>query len=264
MRKVYRFENNRDYWDRRWTEAGQDRDGFENLDVYPVKYAEMVIPGSSGPVLEIGAGLGRVIKHYRSRGVPVIGIERSLVAVDSMVHPKHGNEPVPACQADARHLPFADNFFAAVVAFGLYHNFETGLDDGIREAARVLKPGGRFCISMRPDNLEMRLNERYWQWKNTNGRKPDRQFHKLLVGENEFADILARHGLKTEAMHRARNLSILYRLPLLRKDGRDESENRSRGYRLNGAGRFLDSMLTGLFPASFCNVLVYTGCKEET
>ena len=264
MRKVFRHEHNRDYWDRRWTEAGRDRPGFENLDVYPVKYAEMALRDDTrpGPVLEIGAGLGRVVKHYRAQGVPMLGIERSLVAVQSMVHPQNNEAPVPACQADALALPFGEGQFRAVLAFGLYHNFETGLETGLAEAARVLRPGGRFCISMRPDNLEMRLNERYWRWKNRKHKGPRDRFHKLLVAEREFKHLLATHDLATESLHRARNVSILYRFPFLRLRGRDESENRSRGYRLNLAGRILDTILTTLFPASFCNVLVYVGRKE--
>jgi demethylmenaquinone methyltransferase/2-methoxy-6-polyprenyl-1,4-benzoquinol methylase len=51
----------------------------------------------------------------------------------------------PLCAADAMNLPFADASVDAVtVAFGI-RNFET-LDLGLRELARVVRPGGRVVI----------------------------------------------------------------------------------------------------------------------
>lgn len=48
-------------------------------------------------------------------------------------------------QADTQHLPFADNSFDIVtVAFGLRNVEDT--DEGLRELARVCKPGGRVGI----------------------------------------------------------------------------------------------------------------------
>ncbi len=52
---------------------------------------------------------------------------------------------IPLCQADALRLPFADASFDVVsVGYGV-RNFQD-LDAGLREMARVLKPGGRAVI----------------------------------------------------------------------------------------------------------------------
>ena len=64
MKRVVRTVPNEQYWDRRWRETGRDPDCFEDLSIYPIRYAEMVMNGSSDLVLELGAGLGRVLKHY--------------------------------------------------------------------------------------------------------------------------------------------------------------------------------------------------------
>ena len=56
------------------------------------------------------------------------------------------NREVPKVAGDAMHLPFADEVFDAVtISYGLrnIHDFEAGL----REMARVTKPGGRLTVN---------------------------------------------------------------------------------------------------------------------
>ncbi|HET6710289.1 class I SAM-dependent methyltransferase, partial [Amycolatopsis sp.] len=54
---------------------------------------------------------------------------------------------VDARRADATDLPFENGVFDAVVCFTMLHHVPTtSLQDAIfAEAARVLRPGGRFC-----------------------------------------------------------------------------------------------------------------------
>jgi SAM-dependent methyltransferase len=261
VRHVYRWEDNADYWDRRWAESGADRDHFEDLTIYPIRYAEMVMTDRSKKALEVGCGLGRVVLHYRRQGFAVSGIERSRIAV-AKVRERYPDADVR--EGDALNLPFPDGAFDVVMAFGVYHNLESGVDTGLSEVSRCLSRGGRFCISMRPDNVEMRLNEVYWRWRNRRMRKGDRYFHKVLVGEREFKEMLAKVGLVTDGIHRARNVSLLYRLPFLRSreatKGSEEAR-RSTGYRLNVVGRFVDRILCRLFPYHTANVLVFIGHK---
>jgi SAM-dependent methyltransferase len=261
VKKVYRSEDNRSYWNRRWTEANEDANEFIDLNIYPVSYANQVISRVPGKIIEIGCGLGRLVKHYHSRGREIVGIERSEVAVEKIL----ANSPhLDVRYGDATALGFDAEEFDIALAFGVYHNFETGLDKGLSEVARILKPGGHFVISMRPDNIEMILNEWYWIWKNGRTNNTGRVFHKLLVKEGEFKELLARNGLVTTSVHRARNLSILYRLPFLQSrdiKGAPESLRRAKGYNLNTFGIFADRILTKAFPASFCNVLVFEGRK---
>lgn len=262
MKKVYRFEGNHAYWDRRWSEAGEDAGEFQDLTIYPIRYAENVMSRVPGRILEIGCGLGRVVKHYHARGREIVGIERSNVAVERMRDRSPG---LDVRVGDALTLDFPDNSFDIALAFGVYHNFESGLKQGLAEIARILKPGGRFVISMRPHNVEMILNEWYWRRKNAQTKESNSSFHKLLVTDGEFKTLLAQHGLITDAVYRARNMSILFRLPFLQSGdvkNAPESLRRAKGYRLNVVGRVIDRLLTAVFPSQFCNVLVFEGHKE--
>lgn len=108
-----------------------------------------VAPGMR--VLETACGTGIVTRRLADR----IRGHGSLVATDlneAMI--AHGRANVPAGtglvewqQADATKLPFPDRSFDAVVCqFGLM--FFPDKAAGVREAFRVLKPGGRYLFNV--------------------------------------------------------------------------------------------------------------------
>jgi SAM-dependent methyltransferase len=260
MRRVMRAEANETYWDRRWREAGRDAGCFDDINVYPIRFAEMIMRDRDAEVLELGVGLGRVMKHYHQHGFRMRGIEKSDVALAQL---RADCPELDVRAGDVRELPFASNSFDVILAFGVYHNIEKGMDDAVAETARCLKAGGRFCISMRPDNVEMRLNELYWRWhrrRSGASRSGGPQFHKWLVRAREFKRMLARHGLSTDEVHYARNVSLLYRVPILRAKQKDESVRRAQGYRLNVVGRAIDA-LTMVMPSQRANAIVFIGKK---
>lgn len=260
MKRVYRYEDNRKYWDRRWSEAGSDSNAFTDMSIYPIRYAELGMAGleKTAAVLEIGCGLGRVLKHYANRGYNICGIERSAPAVKKI---RSESRIYNVVEGDVMALPYAEQSFDVVMAFGVYHNLEFGIEAALAETARVLRTGGRFVISMRPDNIEMMLNEWYWRWQYRGASGPP-AFHKLMVGDGEFRRMLAAHGLATDRVHYARNVAMLYRIPWLRdQSSTNESEKRSGGYRLSPLGRVIDRLLNRLFPYQVANVIVFIGHK---
>jgi SAM-dependent methyltransferase len=258
MKKVFRYECNSDYWDRRWEETDRDSDVFDDLSIYPIYFAEMVMRGE-GRTAELGCGLGRVLKHYKHQGKEICGIEKSKIAVKKL---KEENSQLDVQLGNVLNLPFGNDLFDTVMAFGVYHNLETGIDKALQETRRVLKEGGQFCISMRPDNFEMQLNEYYWSWKNRKIKKGSKRFHKTLVGEQEFLKLLSSAGLQTEQTFKARNVSILYRVSFLRNSeitDDNETFRRSNGYKLNIVGRWIDSIFQNVFSYHSSNILVFIG-----
>jgi SAM-dependent methyltransferase len=261
LKKVYRNEDNQSYWDRRWQQAGNDAPSFADLSIYPIRYAERVVSRRDGKILEIGCGLGRIVKHYHALGREIVGIERSPVAVAQM---QREAPDLRIQEGDALALNFQDHEFDVVLAFGVYHNIEIGLEKGIQEMSRVLKPGGAFVVSMRPDNIEMNLNEIYWRWKNRHQAKNGKKFHKWLVQDEEFQALLSGHGLQAKHIFHAKNLPLLFRIPFFQdKSVRSAEENmrRAAGYKLNFLGRKLDGYLQAVCPNQFSNVVVFEGVK---
>ena len=261
MKKVFRYLNNSEYWDSRWTESDLDAATFENKDIYPIKYADMVINNKEDRILEIGCGLGRLIFHYKNLDYSIAGIERSKVAVERVN--QHRNDVNVIC-GDALKLPYKNNSFNVALAFGVYHNIEDGIETGISECARILKKNGKFCISMRPNNFEMNLNEIYWNSQIKNKSNKKKYFHKILINESEFKKILMKYGLKTKEVFYGRNVSFLYRIKLLRDkkiENSEESVRRSKGYKLNYLGKLIDNLLRVFFPYQTSNVIIFIGIK---
>jgi SAM-dependent methyltransferase len=100
-----------------------------------------LVPAAGRRTLDLGCGEGRVGAELKRRGHRVVGVDSSPAMVE-MARERH-----EALVADAAALPFEDGAFDLVVAYMSVMN----LDDpeaGIREAARVLEPGGRFCFAV--------------------------------------------------------------------------------------------------------------------
>jgi SAM-dependent methyltransferase len=98
-------------------------------------------------VLDLAGGTGTLARALAREAV-------HAVVVDAAAH--IGQAPRPAVRADLRALPFRDAAFpAAACLWALYH-----LDEprrALREAARVLEPGGWFvaCTSARTNDPEL-------------------------------------------------------------------------------------------------------------
>jgi ubiquinone/menaquinone biosynthesis C-methylase UbiE len=94
-----------------------------------------------GCILDDGCGNGFLSEEVARR----IGPADLLVGVDlsmGMLEKAKGRHTA-LVHADSEHLPFADHSFDTVIARSLLHHLPHP-DDGIREIARVLKPGGEF------------------------------------------------------------------------------------------------------------------------
>ena len=89
-------------------------------------------------VLDLGCGTGMLLSELTRRSEFVVGVDTS----PEMLELARGREgSAELVLADADHLPFADRSFDAVVSVTLLQNMPAPATT-VREAARVLKPGG--------------------------------------------------------------------------------------------------------------------------
>ena len=257
MRVTYRTGGVKEYWARRWENIPADRP-MENREAYPLKYAEMTIPANDGPILEAGCGAGRILRYYHDRGYDIVGMDFISGAIDKL---KAIDPTLNVEVGDITHLHYADRSFRYVLAFGLYHNLEHGLDAAVAETFRVLQPAGRVCASFRADNIQTRLSDWLAQRKaRVHGNKKGQPaFHKMNLSRREYESLFRRAGFRINVVYPVENMPLLYKFAFFRAADHknfDESKGRTEGYRLSWLGRTLQSMLMRLFPDQFCNIYV--------
>ncbi|SOX51425.1 Demethylmenaquinone methyltransferase, partial [Mycobacterium ahvazicum] len=92
-------------------------------------------------VLDIGASYGEVALALRDRGAEPVCVDLTYRAA---AYARKFNR-INAIQADALRLPFADSCFDITIAVGVLHHTADHLV-GLKEMARVTRPGGRALI----------------------------------------------------------------------------------------------------------------------
>jgi ubiquinone/menaquinone biosynthesis C-methylase UbiE len=155
MRITYRAHGVKEYWTARWEDIPADTP-MENAEVYPLKYAEMAVQDKTGRILEAGCGAGRILRYYHDRSYDIVGMDFIDVAIKKL---KETDPSLNVEVGDITNLSYPDSSFKYVLAFGLYHNLEHGLEKAIRETHRVMKAGGAVCASFRADNIQTRLTD---------------------------------------------------------------------------------------------------------
>jgi demethylmenaquinone methyltransferase / 2-methoxy-6-polyprenyl-1,4-benzoquinol methylase len=104
--------------------------------------ADLARVGAGSRALDVATGTGDLAIELASRGAAVTGVDFSPAMLDVA----RGKAPdIDFEEGDALAMRFADGEFdAATVGFGA-RNF-ADLDKGLRELARVTKPGGRVVV----------------------------------------------------------------------------------------------------------------------
>jgi len=100
-----------------------------------------VLPMLGRRTLDLGCGEGRVARDPKARGHDVVGVDAAPTLVRLAREADPESEYVVS---DAADLPFEARSFDLVVAFNTLMDFDD-MSGAVREAARVLEPGGRLC-----------------------------------------------------------------------------------------------------------------------
>jgi len=261
MRVTYRKNGVKSYWANRWNDIPVD-EPMSNSNSYPLRYALDTINSRDGAILEAGCGAGRILRYYHDLGYDITGFDFIEVAVQKL---KKVDPSLKVEVGDITKLKYKNEQFHFLLAYGLYHNLENGLDDAINESLRVLAKGGRICASFRADNLQTRITAWLAERKTSiDGQRKHRQFHKLNLTRGEFISTFKRVGFKIEKVFPVENMPILYKFSLFRSKGHknfDENKARSEGYKLSILGGMIQKILMYFFPNQFCNVYVMIATK---
>jgi SAM-dependent methyltransferase len=99
-------------------------------------------------ILEAGCGFGGWVYYLNARHYRAVGVD-----LNATVLAQSDRRLVPLCRGDVLKLCFDDDAFDAYLSLGVVEHFREGPDAALREAKRVIKPGGYILLSTPTTNL---------------------------------------------------------------------------------------------------------------
>jgi SAM-dependent methyltransferase len=194
------FESMASRWDAEW--SATSRADFEHLATHQNwRWIGKALP-PAGRILEAGCGFAEWVAFLDSKGYEAYGVDNSPVAIQrSLATWPH----LRVVQGDLRKLPWADNFFDAIVSFGAVEHDIDGPEAALADLYRVLRPGGRIYCSVPCMNVVRRMGSmalRDWAICNPVIRKlagrrtDDVQFFEYVFPPWEYRSVLEKTGFE--------------------------------------------------------------------
>lgn len=155
------------------------------------------------PILDLGCGYGEFTQVFFEDKID-IGVDISQREIENA---KKTNKYEKLVRADARDLPFPDNFFATVISISTLEHIE-GVEKVISEVFRILKPKGIFVFTVNTDKINEFL---FWPrvfrrlglqvLADIYPRLYNRVFnHKTLLNKRTWRDILQKNHFEVVKM----------------------------------------------------------------
>jgi len=105
--------------------------------------ARLSAAGPDDHVVDVGCGPGSAVRHAARLGAHVTGVDPAPVMLRVARRLTPSNERVTYLEGAAEALPLADGTATVLWSISSVHHWGD-VADGLREARRVLGPGGRF------------------------------------------------------------------------------------------------------------------------
>jgi len=135
----------REHWERQaanWSQWAR-RPDFDSYWSYSSTFFGL-LPSPGERTIDVGCGEGRVTRDLAARGHRVIGVDASPTLI-RMAREADPTNPYMLCDAAA--LPFRDGSFDLAIFYNSLMDFDD-MEGSLREAARILRRGGRLCASV--------------------------------------------------------------------------------------------------------------------
>ncbi|MGB1286773.1 MAG: class I SAM-dependent methyltransferase [Aggregatilineales bacterium] len=146
-------------------------------------------------ILEAGSGLSAVVIALREKGYNVMGMD---YAVNALHISQQYDKSLPLYAGDIHQLPHPDNSIDAYLSFGVLEHFEHGMQPALREAYRILKPGGVLVMTIPYPNLVWQLAQ--WRRNRSGQGLIDDEFYESTYNYQQLRDNVTQAGFAIEAL----------------------------------------------------------------
>lgn len=188
----YSSRADRRFWDRHWRSiitASSYRSAREGLLGWFEEPFTRYLP-VSGKILEAGCGMGQYVMALRARGYDTEGVEWSKETVTRV---KELFPALPIRVGDVRHLRVKEGTYHGYISLGVIEHRRQGPDPYLKEAWRLLIPGGIAMFSVPHFNVLRRLKASLGFYRDHRGNE---QFYQYAFSERELDVLLKKHGFR--------------------------------------------------------------------
>lgn len=161
------------------------------------------LESNSGRLLDIGCGNGRHLLAAKEMGYEVVGLDASKKLLE--ITKNKTDLTMELVRGDVLRLPFKERCFDTVIYIAVIHHLKIGRKESLREALRVLKPGGRIIISawaIEQKRWETEEKDVMVPWHLEGGDVVDRYYH--LYSLEELVEDVKASGLYVEKYYHSR------------------------------------------------------------
>jgi SAM-dependent methyltransferase len=139
-----------DIWDVMWTDRTID-DEVEACDLEtPARDLFLAFIPKGGRVIDGGCGFGKWVIYLKNLGYDIVGIDNNEIAIARL---KEYDSSLQVELGDILDIRYPDSSFDAYISMGVVEHFEGGPVPALKEAHRVLKPGGLIFVSVPTVNI---------------------------------------------------------------------------------------------------------------
>lgn len=189
------WENQPEDWEKRWSNSIQAAlNKHSNGYLGEFEIFTRYLP-KNAPILEAGCGLGQLVMALAMRGYTIEGVDYAgqtvarIQALAPELNVRVGNVYA---------LDVPDGFYSGYISMGVFEHDLGGPLPGLREARRVLQPGGIAFITVPYLNPQ---REKWLQKLGTSNHRQlsaNLQFYQYYFSITEFAYYLEQAGLKVQ------------------------------------------------------------------
>jgi ubiquinone/menaquinone biosynthesis C-methylase UbiE len=195
--KGERYDSTRQAWETIWNGASM------SVEMEAVQYeraqatirAYLPYLNKQDVILEAGSGLSAVVITLRRMGYNVVGLDYA----ENALHLSRQYEPeLNLVTGDVHALPYADNSLGAYLSFGVLEHFEHGMLPALKEAYRVLKPGGVLVLTIPYPSVVWKLAQ--WRRSRSGQQLINEDFYESTYTRAALTDSVTAAGFQVMEM----------------------------------------------------------------